>query len=72
MRKILIPRSTTSLSGWGFTHHGTAVGAVGYEVLSDKITFGDHVLYVASPVRKGLAEELSCLTHAFRPIRGTG
>jgi len=31
------------------------VGAVRYEVLNDKITFGDHVLYVASPVRKGLA-----------------
>jgi hypothetical protein len=30
---------------------------VGSEVLGDKIPFGDHVLYVASPVRKGLAEE---------------
>jgi len=24
------------------------VGAVGYEVLDDKITFGDHLLYVAT------------------------
>ena len=53
----------------GFTHHGAAVGAVGCEVLNDKITFGDHVLYGASPVRKGLAEQRSRLTHAFRPIR---
>ena len=44
MRKILTPRSMTSCPG-GFTHHGAAVGAVGYEVLGDKITFGDHVLY---------------------------
>ena len=29
------------------------MGAVGYEVLGDKITFGNHVLYVASPVGKG-------------------
>jgi DNA-binding CsgD family transcriptional regulator len=48
------------------------VGAVGYEVLGDKITFGDHVLYVASPVRKGLAEQRGHLPHTFRPIRGAG
>jgi len=58
------------VSGWGFT--GAAVGAVGYEVLNDKITFGDHVPYVASPVRNGLAELRGRLTHAFRPIRGIG
>ena len=48
------------------------MGAVGYEVLNDKITFGDHVPYVASPVRNGLAELRGRLTHAFRPIRGIG
>ena len=48
------------------------MGAVGCEVLNDKITFGDHVLYGASPVRKGLAKQRSRLRHALRPIRGIG
>ena len=48
------------------------MGAVGYEVLGDKITFGDHVLYVASPVGKGLAEERGHLAQAFWPIRDAG
>ena len=45
---------------------------MGYEVLGDKITFGDHVLYVAPPVGKGMAEERGHLTQAFWPIRGAG
>ena len=48
------------------------MGAVGYEVLGDKIIFGDHVLYVASPVRKGVAEELGGLPHTVWPVRGAG
>jgi hypothetical protein len=72
MRKDIDPVEHHVVSSWGFTHHGAAVDAVGYEVLGDKITFSDHVLYVASPVRKGLAEEPGCLTHTVWPIRGAG
>jgi hypothetical protein len=34
-------------------HHRTTVGAVGNEVLDNKIILSDHVLCVASPIRKG-------------------
>jgi hypothetical protein len=45
----------------GFTHRRATVGAVCNEMLDDEISFSDHLLYVASPVGKGAAEERGCL-----------
>ncbi len=56
------------MPGGRFAHHRPAMGAVGDEVLGYQITFGDDVLLVASPVRKGAAEDLCCLAHAFRAV----
>src|SRR4029453_10277598 len=46
--------------------------AMGDEVLGDKIPLTDILLHVTSPIRKGVAEDLGCFAHAFRPIRRTG
>jgi hypothetical protein len=55
MRKMLIPRSTTSCR-WGFTHQGTTGGAMGDEMLGDEIALGNHVLHVGSPIGEGRAD----------------
>ena len=59
------------LSRRRLTHHRAAVGAMGDEMLHEEIIFGDHVLDVAAPIGKRLAEQLSSLAHAFRPVRRT-
>src|SRR5512132_4385174 len=59
------------LSRRRLTHHRAAVRSMGDEMLDEEIIFGDHVLGVAAPIGKGLAEQLSSLAHAFLPIRRT-
>ena len=61
IRKMLMPRSTTCRPVGDLTHHRAAVGAMGDEMLHEEIIFGDHVLDVAAPIGKGLAE------HAQQP-----
>ena len=59
------------LSRRRLTHHRAAVGSMGDEMLHEEIIFGDHVLGVAAPIGKGLAEQFSSLANAFRPIQRT-
>jgi DNA-binding CsgD family transcriptional regulator len=64
------PAQHNVLLGGGFTHHGTTVGAMGNEMLGNKIAFGDQMQDIASPVGKCVAEEFGCLARTVGPIRG--
>ena len=59
-------------SGGVLTHDRAAVSAAREEALHNEVALSNELVDLAPPVGKGTAKQLTHLSHAVRPVGGTG